>query len=322
MPTFASPSLSLVGTSDDSLLADLVRRLSAGLCARVVVPGDPRFDTYAGRLRTCFAYHAERISKDGSVTLAQLAGRLERGELGTTTLKGNIPREVILAQALEQNEAKAASAFDVEFMPIVRAIARNMGGERAASAVENFAAELVLPREGRGPKIATFLGRTTLAQWLAPVVANTLRVEVRRRQPELLSVLPEPIPCCTDPARPMETRQCEELLRPIFIGSCRALEASDRLLLQLLVLDDVPQKDVARSLKLHTGTITRRRQHAAETLLGYAQRLAADCPQPRQAADCLQLVLAGDDPDLGRQLADVLADGVRATNPPGGRAPQ
>jgi hypothetical protein len=79
----------------------------------------------------------------------------------------------------------------------------------------------------------------------------------------------------------------------------------------MLVLDGVPQKDVAKCLGLSSGTITRRRQHAAESVLCRARRLVAECARPRQADDCLQLMLAGDDPALRQRLADVLAQGVR-----------
>lgn len=81
-------------------------------------------------------------------------------------------------------------------------------------------------------------------------------------------------------------------------------------MLQMLILDGVPQKDLAHSLGLSSGTITRRRQRAVETILGGTRTLAAQCQRSRQAEDCLGLVLAGDDPELHRGLADVLASGL------------
>ena len=220
-------------------------------------------------------------------------------------------------------EARAAEVFEAEFMPVVRSIARHIGGERAVDAVENFAAELVLPREGREPRIATYQGRTTLAHWLGPVVANAWRTEFRRRKPDgPIHFDPDgragalewtPAPCCSSSvSSPSELSQCEELLRPIFLAAGRLLEAEDRLLLQMLMLDGVPQKDLARSLGLNSGTITRRRQRAVEVILSGTRRLAAQCQRPRQAEDCLGLVLAGDDTELRRGLADVLALGLRA----------
>lgn len=196
-------------------------------------------------------------------------------------------------------------------MPVVRAIASRLGGNAAVDAVDNFAAELVLPRPGpgRGPRIAQFQGRTTLGQWLCPVVANFWRSELRRKRPTLSDLSFSAAPVHQEPT--LDSQPCEDLLRPIFVDVCRRLDPEDRLLLQMLILDEVPQKSVAHSLGLHSGTITRRRQHAAETILVSTRRLTAQCSQPAQAEECLGLILGGDDPELRHRLADVLAHGLR-----------
>jgi hypothetical protein len=80
----------------------------------------------------------------------------------------------------------------------------------------------------------------------------------------------------------------------------------------MLILDGVPQMDLARSLGLNSGTITRRRRRAVEKILSGTRRLAAQCQRPRQAEDCLEFVLAGDDAELRRGLADVLTAGLRS----------
>ena len=236
----------------------------------------PQHHLYLDRLRVCVEYHAERFGEEGRpIPPARVIERLEQGDLGTVKVRANLLRDVVLAQALQLGEPRAAEVFETEFMPVVRSIARHLGGDRAVDAVENFAAELVLPREGREPRIATYQGRTTLGHWLGPVVANAWRTELRRRKPD-----------CADPLRarrPGCRRWCQ--LQPaaddddrdwIDVTSCsgrsswpsgRLLDPEDRLLLQMLMLDGVPQKDLARSLGLNSGTITRRRQRAVETIL-------------------------------------------------------
>jgi hypothetical protein len=303
----------------DCLLGEVIARLAPEVCERSIASSDPQHQLYVGRLRVCVQYHAERLREDEGRTTGfeWVIGRLERGELGGVKVRANLLRDVVLAQALQLREPRAAAVFEVEFMPVVRSIARHNGGERAIDAVENFAADLILPREGREPRIATYQGRTTLAHWLGPVVTNAWRTELRRRKPEM-PILFEPDGRESPTARLQpadELDQCEDLLRPIFLAVGRLLDPEDRLLLQMLLLDSVPQKDLARSLGLNSGTITRRRQRAVETILGGTRRLASQCQQPRQAQDCLGLVLAGDDPELRRGLADVLASGVRAESP-------
>jgi RNA polymerase sigma factor (sigma-70 family) len=303
----------------DGLLGEVIARLAPEVCVQSIASSDPRHHLYVGRLRVCVLYHAERLREDeGRATgFEWVIGRLERGDFGGVKVRANLLRDVVLAQALQLGEPRAAEVFEVEFMPVVRSIARHLDGERAIDAVENFAAELMLPREGREPRIATYQGRTALAHWLGPVVTNALRTELRRRKPDV-PILFEPNGRESPIARlqpAVELDQCEELLRPIFLTVGRLLDPEDRLLLQMLMLDGVPQKDLARSLGLNSGTITRRRQRAVETILSGTRRLAAQCSQPRQAEDCLGLLLAGHDPELRRGLADVLASGVRAGSP-------
>jgi len=296
-------------------LGALVWRLTRDVCGRVIGSHDPNYESYLERLRVCIEYHEAQFALTRPLELSLVIKRLERGEFARKTLKGNLPREVVLAQALQLGESRAAEIFDVEYMPTVRAIARHVGGERAVDAVDNFAAELVLPREGRAPRIATFLGRTTLAQWLGPVVANFWRTEARRKRPESLTVLAE-FPAREDPAPSVDGLPCEGLLRPIFIGTCRALDLEDRLILQMLVLDEVSQKDLARSLGVNSGTITRRRQRATLLVFSRVRQLASECDNPSQADDCLQLMLAGEDPELRSRLATLFASEIRAGESP------
>ena len=88
----------------------------------------------------------------------------------------------------------------------------------------------------------------------------------------------------------------------------------------MLLLDQVPQQALARSLGINSGNVTRRRQRITSDLwerIGAASRCAA-CRG--EVADCLQLVLAGDDRELQRQLADALGEAFRRTAGPGREA--
>jgi DNA-directed RNA polymerase specialized sigma24 family protein len=319
----------------DGALAEVIARLTPEVCRRRIDPSEPQHDLYLGRLRVCVEYHAERFGEGRPIPPPRVIARLEAGDLGGVKVRANLLCDVVLAQALQLGEARSAEVFEAEYMPVVRSIARHLGGERAVDAVENFAAELVLPREGREPRIATYRGRTTLAHWLGPVVTNAWRTEFRRRKPKEpflrgsggRAIEPGMVPtsCCPPSNPPSELGQCEELLRPIFLAVGRLLADEDRLLLQMLVLDGVPQKDLARGLGLNSGTITRRRQQAIEAILSGTRRLAAECQRPRQAEDCLGLILAGDAVEARRGLADVLAAGLRAgpatSTHPGGPTP-
>jgi hypothetical protein len=301
----------------DDLLTSVFTRLAPETCDQTVASSDSSHQLYVSRLRACFEYHAARFPMERPIPPARIIERLESGDLGGIKVRANLLRDVVLAQALQLGEGRAAGVFEVEYMPVVRSMARRVGGERAVDAVENFGAELMMPREGREPRIATYQGRTALAHWLGPVVANVCRTELRRRKPDVPLVFePDGRESPMVRLQPVvELDPCEDLLRPIFLAVGQQLDPEDRLLLQMLMLDGVPQKDLARSLGLNSGTITRRRQRASESILVSTRRLAAQCQQPRQAEDCLGLVLAGDDAELRRGLADVLASGFRQSSP-------
>ncbi len=306
------------------LLSAVVKRLTPEVCGRVIAAADPEHQTYRSRLLVCVEYHAARFGENRPIPLVDVVERLERGDLGRTMIRANLLRDVVLAQALELGEPRAAQVFEDELMPAARSMARHLGGERAAQAVENFAAELLLPRPGREPRIATYQGRTALRHWLGAVVANSLRTELRRRGPSgpigfdsdglESTTARQPAAAAADVEREIELRQCEELLRPIFLAAGRLLESEDRLLLKLLLLDGVPQKDLARGLGLSSGTITRRRQRAVETILAGTRQLMAQSGRSHQADDCLELVIAGNDIELRRSLGDVLASGIRLSS--------
>jgi hypothetical protein len=57
--------------------------------------------------------------------------------------------------------------------------------------------------------------------------------------------------------------------------------------------------------------VTRRRQRVTSAIWQAVQKAAVRHGQPRRVSECLDLILAGDDPDLRRELGAALADAVR-----------
>ncbi|HQU44636.1 MAG TPA: hypothetical protein PK867_17595 [Pirellulales bacterium] len=294
----------------DALRA-LARRQLARLNGENSTPDDGRLDGYVGRVWHCTEFHWRRWSETEPLAFDAVLARLETGELGFGYRGTDVVFEVVLAQALQSGTPKAAEMFDSDYMPKVRSVARHLGGQRAVDVVENFAAELILPRDGRPPRIASFQGRTPLASWLRAVVTNYWISQTRKRQSVNLPVLPESPADDGDPAAVIDGRPCEELLRPVFSDALRPLEAEDRLLMKMLLLDGVGQNELARAFGVHSGTLTRRRQRAAAAVLDRVRELVEQHASPRQVGHCLELALAGNDARLRERLADVLAAGIR-----------
>jgi DNA-directed RNA polymerase specialized sigma24 family protein len=195
---------------------------------------------YATRLWRCMEYHWKRLSELQTIAFAQLAARLEAGDLGYERSSANVLLEITLAHALESRNQEAAMMFETEYIPFVTSIARRLGGQRAVNVFDNFTAELILPRADSSPRIAGYHGRTSLRSWLRAVVANLWVSRQRKREAITMNVLPEPE--AADSTATLDHRPCVQLLRPLFRQAVGRLEAEDRLLIKMLLIDEVPQK--------------------------------------------------------------------------------
>jgi RNA polymerase sigma factor (sigma-70 family) len=287
----------------------LVHELSTLVCDRWP-PADDQRAGYGRRVWNCFEHHWKRMATGGPLTFDQVRTRFEERELGIRVGDVNLLEEVMLAQAMEFKQAKAAEMFEAQYMPDVRRIARHSGGPRAAESVENLAADLILPRPQRdgsalAPRIAGYQGRTSLRSWLRSVIVHRWISETRKAP---MAVMAE-AQAIADPraSAPAMTDGCEELLGPIFTEAVRAIGAEDRMMIKMLVLDNVQQQTLARTLGLHTGNVTRRRQRALEQILAHATSAGRGGSSAGQFDECLEAVLTGDDGDLRQTMANALA---------------
>lgn len=271
-------------------------RLVRELCDR---DADERtIDLYVKRLWHCVEYHWGQLN---SSSFESLLAQLSREG------SSDVLRDVILAQAIEDGDPQAAHVFENEYMPIIRRIAFRMGGHRAQDCVDNFAAELVLPRGTLPPRIALFAGKTSLANWLKVVVANYWTSQCRATSSvETKSELAEPDPTAHTLTLVID-RECEGMLSPLFKNIVRDLDPYDRVLLQMLILDSVPQQKVASALGIHSGNVTRRRERIASSIWQRVKQLS----DSQRILTCLDQVLAGRDAALKRRLGELLAAGLK-----------
>lgn len=287
----------------------LLSGLADGVCD-AWPPGGQQHDAYGLRVWSCFEHHWRRLAAAEPASFAQMQHRFESGNIGLPGGQANLLLEVMLAQALEFKQAKAAMVFETEYMPDVRRMAHGSGGQQAVSDVENLAADLILPRQSArhgnlAPRIATYQGRTSLRSWLRAVVLHRAASEGRRKRP--LTLADETMLPGTESSSLMADCDCRELLSPIFGDAVAALPAEDRLLVKMLALDGVPQQALSTSLGIHSGNVTRRRKRAFEQILIKVTSATLASPARARLEECLETVLAGDNPHLQRTLAEVLA---------------
>jgi RNA polymerase sigma factor (sigma-70 family) len=298
-----------------------VRRHADSVCRSIPTAG--QFDLYVARIWRGLEYHWRRLGESQRMPFRQLLERAEAADLGIGTGKASLVYELTLAQALELNENKAARMFEEQYMPDVRKVAQRAGGQRALDLIDNFAAELIVAAEGRTPKIAKYHGRTFLNLWLRSVVANHCVSAGRKTEPETL--IAEPAGGARDTALEVlaDRGDCQKLLRPLFKTALESISAEDCVLVKMLSLDGVPQNRVAKSLGIHSGNVTRRRQKATDGIFARLRELAEQRNKEQHFDSCMQTVLAGHDPVLRDWLARLLAGtlGGRASDQqPGGES--
>lgn len=107
-----------------------------------------------------------------------------------------------------------------------------------------------------------------------------------------------------------QDRQCEDLLRPAFRSAVAAVPTEDRVLLKMLLLDGVPQNQLAESLGIAPGTLTRRKQRAAEGIWTEIREFGNRSARPQAVHDCLERTIARESRELQLRLADVLASEI------------
>jgi len=297
------------------LCQDLRRSLDRWNLTEAARPDD-RLAEFVQRSWRCLQHHWQSSPAGIGVSLTDFLGRLDGRRSPAETAVLNILDEVVLAQAMQYLENQAMIEFERHYLPNVRQFARRLAGERGVDAVEGLTSDLILPRGERPPKIASFQGRTSLASWLRAVVSNLVCSLLRKPSSHHRELTDEVVPVLPSDGG-SAAEPCERLLRPLFQETVRQLQPEDRLLIKMLLLDDVPQKDVARVLRIHSGNITRRRQRIAESVWEQIASVAATktkTAQRQEVDDCLELILAGDDVELRRSLGEALAGAIRGSD--------
>jgi RNA polymerase sigma factor (sigma-70 family) len=235
----------------------------------------------------------------------RLATDIQSGRLYYGEVDANVLRDIVVAQGLELRDERAAVVFNTDYMPAAIRHAEQVAGRQVTEVIENLAADLILPRNNRPPRIATYRGRTPLAGWLRSVVLNACMSSLRK--PQRVEIVPEPAdPGSEDALRSLQGKECEDRLAPAFVTAVREIATEERVLLKLLVLDGVQQKQVATGLGIDPGTLTRRKQRAASHLLAQIRELGHSGVGANAVRDCLEL-LAGDSPRLRLRMATILA---------------
>lgn len=272
-----------------SAVAELPAQYAGNWESAAPTADSSRWTNHRNRVALGVAYHWWRWWDDTS-DLEQVIQRVRSGHLAYGRVKVDVLSEIVLTECCCQGDNDAAAYFMQHFDPLIRATARRVGGPRAEQEIQDFAAQLFLPREQKPARLALFAGFTPLEAWLRQVVRNEWLARLRKEQSSHVSdsFVPEHASVIPGPDELAEGQECVKILREAFAEVVGELSIDDSVLLRMILIDGVPQQQVAKVLGVHKSTITRHRQRACEQLLAALKRRLSDNNQGRNLRACMR----------------------------------
>lgn len=273
-------------------LQQWTREYSERMYAAAIGPEDPRAPHLCRRLWQCWRHHWQQaceVSPEGKVDGQEVASRIRAGEgyAGGKRLGGDPLSDVVLAEAVLAREPKATEYLEEQYRPFCIAQGRGID-RRVDEDAYDWWCQLLdrLAGYSRSPgKLASFSGRCGLKFWLGRVARNFAHDAVRPhddpRESEAERVAPE--------SQSAEVDDCLGLLGQFVRQGLESLPNDDRLLLCLLLVDELPGKDVAGIFDIVPGNVSRRRAKAEMRLRERLQEAAEERGNP-DVGDCLELV--------------------------------
>ena len=292
----------------DEQLDGWLAEYSEPLCERVVSADQPDHPTYCGRLWCCWGHHWRQAAEtapehriDGSDVADQI--RSGRGYAGGGQLGGDPLRDVVLAVAMVLKDNRATSRFQSDYFESSRRLAGKVNRRFFLDPDDwwneflDFLAGYTKPPA----KLDRFIGKCALRNWLPPVLWNFLR---RRPLPE--GADPNDLKEGRhSPVDDMARRECVDLFAKLVKQALDELPSEDRLLLSMMYVDELKQKEVAQVIRVHPGQISRRHARAIERFQELVANYSADGRQEDAYQDCADYLME-DPTDFAAVLREAL----------------
>ncbi len=269
-------------------------------------PSEQAAAALAAGFEAALRWHCAAFADAGkSGEPAVVARALAIGEFATgRRFDVNLWDDLALALLLGGRDRLATEAFRERFAGRIAAWeTRHCSG--SSLLWEEFLADLLLPRERSGPRIAAYAGHGPLDGWLKQVYISICH---KRRESEAPHVRGRVtwgdeqdseddrgrfVARDDGPDDRFARLECAEKLKPLIAESLHTLGDEDRTLLTMIVVDGARQNAVAALLGLREYEVTRRKQRAiqrvATAFYAAAERLAR--LSAAAVRECLQLLL-------------------------------
>ena len=204
--------------------------------------------------------------------VAHWAAQLARaGDLGTAVEQIHLP-DLYLAFACAEGDAAALRAFGTMLGSVAGAV-RSVDGSPAFldEILQRLRTRVLVPEEGRPPRILDYAGRGSLENWLR---AGALRLALNARRDAQRGPEQMPEASLWEPMAPAVERTFELLRGEYAADFGRALreafgslEPQERNVLRLHFMEGLSLNQIAAMYQVNKSTISRRMSRARETLL-------------------------------------------------------
>jgi RNA polymerase sigma-70 factor (ECF subfamily) len=201
--------------------------------------------------------------------------------------------ELVLARACVAGNERAWEVFLTRYRGAMYEAAYKIAHDEAtgrALADSLYAALYGLNENGevRASKLQYYLGRGSLAGWLRTVLAQEYVNQYRRtrRETSLEAAVEEGKQFAANEA---DTRQTDPRVETATAAELEALETEERFLLAAYFLDHRTLAEIAKVMRVHESTISRKLERATVALRkGIRKRLMAAGMSARQADEAMQ----------------------------------
>ncbi len=293
-----------------------LRRYSEAVCEKPVTDRDADYPCFFRRLWICWSHHwRQAISKapDGKTDGLEVANQIQSGQgySGGGRLGGDPLRDVVLAVAVTKKNDRATEYFHSDYFGFLKGLAGKKDRQFLRDTDEwgnpawwnPFLDHLAGYTKPPG-KLKRFYGKCALRNWLPVVLWRFL---TPRRSPgdancdSLDDNSPPATTSADDPAR----RECVELFAELVALAMAELPKQDRLLLSLLYIDGLKQKDAAQVLGVNPGNVTRRKDRAIQALGKLTAEHAERLGKQESYHECLSY-LTEEGKDFAQTLREAL----------------
>jgi RNA polymerase sigma-70 factor (ECF subfamily) len=243
------------------------------------------------------------------VSLSGFAAHLEGLGVRCDTLA--LAADLYLAFGCLCGDAAALKTFDTRLLPVVRRVAKRVGGEAMGDDIgQQVASHLLVNTTARPPAIGSYAGRGKLSSWIA-VVSTRAATRVLRREGRRVAVGGQRLERLGAPDGDLELAHMKARYQTAFAvafqNALDSLTVRNRLVLRHHVIDRLSIDAIAQLRGVHRATAARWIQTARQQLLERtrARLMRTEGLTASEYESVTRLIRSQLDLSLQRRLGDV-----------------